>query len=124
MERRHRRSFTNDYNRQAVDLVASSSRSVGSVAKELGPLDLKLLRLHLTAAGTHAADHPQAAAPSRAVASDEPQGLLRSCAYETPRSLASRTASSLNSREYCLLSVSLRRRPPCSVIGLRRSMWL
>jgi hypothetical protein len=36
MERRQRRSFTDDYKRQAVDLVASSGRSVGSVAKELG----------------------------------------------------------------------------------------
>jgi hypothetical protein len=26
--------FTDDYNRQAVDLVASSGRSIGSVAKE------------------------------------------------------------------------------------------
>ncbi len=29
MERRQRRSFTEDYKRQAVDLVASSGRSVG-----------------------------------------------------------------------------------------------
>src|SRR5437762_14249318 len=36
MERRQRRSFTDDYKRQAVDLVASSGRSIGSVAKELG----------------------------------------------------------------------------------------
>src|SRR5215471_19865853 len=37
MEERQRRSFTDDYKRQAVDLVASSGRSIGSVAKELGP---------------------------------------------------------------------------------------
>ena len=37
MEGRQRRSFTDDYKRQAVDLVASSGRSIGSVAKELGP---------------------------------------------------------------------------------------
>src|ERR1700685_2239273 len=36
MEGRQRRSFTDDYKRQAVDLVASSGRSIGSVAKELG----------------------------------------------------------------------------------------
>ena len=36
METRQRRSFTDDYKRQAVDLVASSGRSIGSVAKELG----------------------------------------------------------------------------------------
>ncbi|WP_456717454.1 MULTISPECIES: transposase [unclassified Bradyrhizobium] len=33
------RSFTDDYKRQAVDLVASSGRSVGSVAKPLGLRD-------------------------------------------------------------------------------------
>jgi hypothetical protein len=36
MEGRQRRSFTDDYKRQAVDLVASSGRSVGLVAKEVG----------------------------------------------------------------------------------------
>ena len=36
METRQRRSFTDDYKRQAVDLVVSSGRSIGSVAKELG----------------------------------------------------------------------------------------
>ena len=36
MEERQRRSFTDDYKWQAVDLVASSGRSIGSVAKELG----------------------------------------------------------------------------------------
>jgi transposase-like protein len=35
MEGRQRRSFTDDYKRQAVDLVVSSGRSMGSVAKEL-----------------------------------------------------------------------------------------
>jgi hypothetical protein len=39
METRQRRSFTDDYKRQAVDLVASSGRSIGSVAKELGLRD-------------------------------------------------------------------------------------
>jgi transposase len=39
MEGRPRRPFTDDYKRQAVDLVASSSRSIGSVAKELGLRD-------------------------------------------------------------------------------------
>ncbi|WP_410052289.1 transposase [Bradyrhizobium sp. SZCCHNRI30512] len=36
MGERQRRSFTDDYKRQAVDLVATSGRSIGSVAKELG----------------------------------------------------------------------------------------
>jgi putative transposase len=39
MEGRQRRSFTDDYKRRAVDLVASSGRSIGSVAKELGLRD-------------------------------------------------------------------------------------
>jgi transposase len=39
MEGRQRRSFTDDYKRQAVDLLASSGRSIGSVAKELGLRD-------------------------------------------------------------------------------------
>jgi transposase len=44
MEGRVRRSFTDDYKRQAVELVASSGRSVGSVAKELGLRDSVLRR--------------------------------------------------------------------------------
>src|SRR5262249_7257495 len=44
MERRQRRVFTDDYKRQAVDLLASSGRSVGSVAKELGLRDSVLRR--------------------------------------------------------------------------------
>jgi transposase len=44
MQRNERRSFTDDYKRQAVDLVASSGRSVGSVAKELGLRDSVLRR--------------------------------------------------------------------------------
>ena len=44
MEARQRRSFTDDYKRQAVDLVASSGRLIGSVAKELGLRDSVLRR--------------------------------------------------------------------------------
>jgi transposase len=44
MEARQHRSFTNDYKRQAVDLVASSGRSIGSVARELGLRDSVLRR--------------------------------------------------------------------------------
>jgi transposase len=44
MEGRQRRSFTDDYKQQAVDLVASGGRSVGSVAKELGLRDSVLRR--------------------------------------------------------------------------------
>jgi transposase-like protein len=44
MEGRQRRSFTDDYKRQAADLVASSGRSIGSVARELGLRDSVLRR--------------------------------------------------------------------------------
>ena len=44
MEGRQRRSFTDDYKRQAVDLVASNGRSIGSVARELGLRDSVLRR--------------------------------------------------------------------------------
>src|SRR5437764_8090963 len=70
MERRQRRSFTDDYKRQAVDLVASSGRSIGSVAKELGLRDSVLRRwVELRGAGrepTAAARRPttQATLPS------------------------------------------------------------
>ena len=44
MEGRRRRSFADDYKLQAVELVASSGRSIGSVAKELGLRDSVLRR--------------------------------------------------------------------------------
>ena len=62
MERRQRRSFTDDYKRQAVDLVASSGRTIGSVAKELGLRD-SVLRRWVEQRGAGRA--PAAAAPRR-----------------------------------------------------------
>jgi transposase len=44
MPERQRRSFTEDYKRQAVALAVSSGRSIGSVAKELGLRDSLLRR--------------------------------------------------------------------------------
>lgn len=44
MKGRQRRSFTDDCKRQALDLVASSGHSIGSVAKELGLRDSVLRR--------------------------------------------------------------------------------
>jgi transposase-like protein len=41
---RQRRSFTEEYKRQAVELVVSSRRSITSVAKELGLRDSVLRR--------------------------------------------------------------------------------
>ena len=55
MEGRQRRSFTDDYKRQAVDLVASSGRSIGSVAKELGLREFRVAPLGRTTRGR--ADH-------------------------------------------------------------------
>ena len=66
MEGRQRRSFTNDYKRQAVDLVASSGRSIGSVTKELGLRNSVLRRwVELRGAGREptAAARPTAQAP-------------------------------------------------------------
>ena len=45
MEGRQRRSFTTTRSRLAVDLVASSGPSIGSVAKELGLRDLSFAAL-------------------------------------------------------------------------------
>src|SRR6202162_6082300 len=56
MEGRQRRSFTDDYKQQAVDLVASSGRSVGSVAKELGLRDSVLAAVVGAAWGPAGAD--------------------------------------------------------------------
>src|ERR1700730_8045131 len=44
MEGRQRRSFTDDYKRQAADVVASSGPSIGPGAKELGRRDCVLRR--------------------------------------------------------------------------------
>jgi len=44
MEERQRRSFTEDYKHQAVELVVSSRRSITSVAKELSLRDSVLRR--------------------------------------------------------------------------------
>ncbi|RQH02141.1 hypothetical protein EHH60_36275 [Bradyrhizobium sp. RP6] len=41
---RQRRSFTEEYKHQAVELALSSGRSIGSVAKELGLRDSVLRR--------------------------------------------------------------------------------
>ena len=63
MEGRRRRSFTDDYKRQAVDLVASSGRSIGVVAKELGLRD-SVLRRWVELRG---AEREPTAAPRRSI---------------------------------------------------------
>jgi len=63
MEGRRRRSFTEDYKRQAVELVRSSERSVTSVANELGLRDSVLRRwVEKLAVG-----HEPTAAPRRPI---------------------------------------------------------
>jgi len=47
MQGRQRRSFTDEYKRQAVELVVSSGRSIGAVAKELGLRDGRRHDLHV-----------------------------------------------------------------------------
>jgi transposase-like protein len=64
MEGRQRRSFTDDYKRQAVDLVASSGRSIGSVAKELGLRD-SVLRRWVEQRGTGLEPTARRGAPQR-----------------------------------------------------------
>jgi transposase len=44
MEERQRRSFTEEYKRQAAELVVSSGRSITAVGKELGLRDSVLRR--------------------------------------------------------------------------------
>lgn len=44
MEERQRRSFTEEYKRQALELVVSSRRSISSVVKELSLRNSVLLR--------------------------------------------------------------------------------
>jgi transposase len=63
MAGRRRRSFTEEYKRQAVDLVRSSGRSVTSVANELGLRD-SVLRRWVENLATR---HEPTAAPQRSV---------------------------------------------------------
>jgi transposase len=69
MAKRQRRSYSDDYKRQAVDVVLSSGRSAKSVSKELG-LDGSVLsrwvaeRGAVRAGGSAAAPTTQAALPS------------------------------------------------------------
>ena len=69
MAKRQRRSYSDEYKRQAVDLVLSSGRSAKSVSKELG-LDGSVLsrwvaeRGAVGAGGSAAAPTSQAALPS------------------------------------------------------------
>ena len=69
MAKRQRRSYSDEYKRQAVELVLSSSRSAKSVSKELG-LDGSVLsrwvkeRDTVAAGGSAVAPNSQAAVPS------------------------------------------------------------
>lgn len=84
METRQRRSFTDYYNRQTVDLVASSSRSVGSVAKELGLRD-SVLRRWVEQRGAARLEPGGGAAPHNAgdAAVGGPRGEIARCSERT-----------------------------------------
>jgi transposase len=71
MEKRRRRAYADDYKQRAVDLVVSSGRSAGSVARELGLHESILCRWmaergssRAQADGSAAAPKAQAALPS------------------------------------------------------------
>ncbi len=66
MAKRQRRSYSDEYKRQAVDLVLSSGRSAKSVSKELG-LDGSVLSRWVADRGTAKADG-SAEAPTRQAA--------------------------------------------------------
>ena len=90
MEGRQRRSFTDDYKRQAVDLVASSGRSIGSVAKELGVRDSVLRRwVEQRGAGREPAaarrSTTQATLPSADHAAEIATALVILCPRAVPR---------------------------------------
>lgn len=76
MEKAKRRSFTEDYKRQTVELVHSSGRSIGSIAAEIG-LAETVLRKWVNRFGTSAQPSaaprrptPQAALPTADQASE------------------------------------------------------
>jgi transposase len=71
MEKRRRRAYADDYKQRAIDLVISSGRSAGSVARELGLHESVLCRWmaergagRAQADGSAAAPKAQAALPS------------------------------------------------------------
>ena len=71
MEKRRRRAYADDYKQRAIDLVISSGRSAGSVARELGLHESVLCRWMAErgaggarADGSAAAPKVQAALPS------------------------------------------------------------
>jgi transposase len=66
MTKRQRRSYSDEYKRQAVDMVLSSGRSAKSVSKELG-LDGSVLSRWVAERGTSRADG-SAVAPTRQAA--------------------------------------------------------
>jgi transposase-like protein len=73
MEGRQRRSFTDDYKRQAVNLVASSGRSIGSVGQGLGLRDSVLRRwVELRGAGLEPT-------PNEELKLQDPKGYDRLC---------------------------------------------
>jgi transposase-like protein len=66
MDKRERRSFPDAFKREGIALVASSGRSIGSVAKELGVRDSVLRRwVEKLGTGRASAAAPQSPAQAR-----------------------------------------------------------
>ena len=95
MEGSRRRSFTDDYKRQAVDLVASSGRSIGSIAKELGLRD-SVLRRWVEQRGARL--EPTAAARRPTTQATLPSAAKIDCVVSTINS--KRSAPAASSRQY------------------------
>jgi transposase len=72
MDKRERRSFPEAFKREGVALIASSGRSIGSVAKELGVRD-SVLRRWVEKLGTGPASAAAPQPPARAALSSADQ---------------------------------------------------
>jgi transposase-like protein len=125
VEGRVRRSLTDDYKRQAVDLVASSGRSVGAVARKLGLRDSVLRRwVELRGAGREPTvarrSSTQAALPS-ADQRDRPPATGERATAHGARHLKSRSRSLLEyEHEVPLHRGSPRRLPDTSHVRRAR----
>ncbi len=85
MQRNERRSFTDDYKRQAVDLVASSGRLIGSVAKELGLRDSVLRRVERRGAGREPTAVPRLSTQQAVLSSADQAAEIARLQHENER---------------------------------------
>jgi transposase len=94
MEGRQRRSFMDDYKRQTVDLVASSGRSIGLVAKELGLRD-SVLRRWVEQRGADRNTPSDANPASYGAPARSPESLVQLCVLESVSSQVARRGREL-----------------------------